>query len=465
MIESIKSTLTFLLLILITSSCAAQSKKKVTEKSKPNVIVIFLDDSGYSDFEPFEGAEINTPNVNILAKEGIMYTNFHVPQGICSASRSALLSGSYPGRTKVFGAHAPNEPGLGTQYATLAEQLKKNGYATAWFGKWHCGDVEGERPHQRGFDETAGLMYSNDMWRFHATDPEHWGKFPLRYWENGKVKIADVDATDQKMFTKWSTDYAVKFVEKQKDEPFFLYLAYSMPHVPVFCSPEFEGKSGKGLYGDVIMELDHGVGQIMNKLKEHGIDENTMVIFSSDNGPWTVYGNHAGKTPYKEAKATAFDGGTRTQLIVKYPGVIAGNKVSNKFLYAIDLMPTICALTNSSLPENKFDGENVLRQLKGEEGFIYGRKYHAFSTDNNMQGVFSQDGRWKLHLPSGYRHVKESGKDGLSGTYEQRKIPLTLYDMVNDPYETTNVINKYSEVADELLKYCELHKKEFYNEK
>ncbi len=454
----------FVLILFSFSSCSLKEKTSNNSK-KPNVVVIFLDDSGYSDFEPFTGSEQLTPYVSKLAEEGTVYSNFHVPQAICSASRAALLTGCYPGRTKVFGAHAPREHCLSTEFTTLAEQLKKNDYVTGWFGKWHLGDVEGEWPHHRGFDETAGLMYSNDMWKYHPTDPEKWGKDPLRYWENGKITIEDVDSLQQKNLTKWSSAYAVDFVEKHKDKPFFLYLAYSMPHVPVFCSDEFEGKSGKGLYGDVIMELDHGVGRLMDKLKEHGLDENTIVLFSSDNGPWSVFGNHAGKTPYKEAKATSFDGGLRTQFIVKYPDVIDENTVSDKFLYSIDIMPTICKLTGSSLPKNGFDGEDVMGQLVGEEDFTYKRNYHAFSNGENFEGVFSKDGRWKLHLPHAYRHVKEYGNDGLPGKYQQKKIDLTLYDMENDPFETTNVIEEYPEVAEALLQYCEMHKKMFYNEK
>jgi arylsulfatase A len=352
-----KSLLTSVSLVLMTCSCGTQYNKKSNAIKRPNVVIIFLDDAGYSDFEPFQGAKYDTPNVAKLAKGGTIFTNFHVPQAICSASRAALLTGCYPGRTKVFGAHKPRENCLSTEFATLAEQLKKNNYATGWFGKWHLGDVEGEWPQDRGFDETGGLMYSNDMWRYHPTDPQTWGKHPLQYWENGKVIIEDVDSLHQKNLTKWSTESAVDFVEKHKDKPFFLYLAYAMPHVPIFCSDEFDGISGKGLYGDVIMELDHGVGQVMDKLKEHGLEDNTIVMFSSDNGPWTVYGNHAGTTPFKEAKATTFDGGLRTQFILKYPDVIRKNTVSDSFLYSIDIMPTILELTGSPLPENEIDGK------------------------------------------------------------------------------------------------------------
>jgi arylsulfatase A-like enzyme len=464
MVKIANLTWSLILFTSLLSICGCSSQKASKKNLKPNVVIIFLDDSGYSDFSPFKDSDNITPHVGKLAEEGTVYHNFHVPQAICSASRAALLTGCYPGRTKMFGATAPTERGLDPKYATLAEQLKKGGYATGWFGKWHLGDVPETRPDTRGFDETAGLMYSNDMWRHHPTDPDKWGKWPLQYWKNGKVIIEDVDSTQQKMLTKWSTDYSLNFVENHKDEPFFLYLAYSMPHVPIFCSDAFEGKSGKGLYGDVIMELDHGFGLLMDKLKEHKLDENTIVVFSSDNGPWSVFGNHAGKTPFREAKATSFDGGLRTQLIIKYPGVIPANNQSNKFIYSIDFLPTICELTGSPLPKSTIDGENVLPRLTDAPNNEYKRDYHPFSNNKQFEGVFSKDGRWKLILPHGYGHVKEYGSDGVRGTFESRKIGLTLYDMENDPYETTDVKEKHPDIFKELKGYADLHKSKFYSE-
>jgi len=448
---------------LLFFSCVNSKDRKEQKTEKPNIVIIFLDDSGFSDFDPLTGDLIITPNVDQLAEEGTVYTNFRVPQAICSASRAALMSGCYPGRTKVFGAHAPREKGLDPGFALISEQLKLNGYATGFFGKWHLGDIPETRPDKRGFDESAGLMYSNDMWKYHPTNPEFWGRYPLSYWENGEIIIEDVDSTQQKMLTKWSTDYAVKFIENHKNEPFFLYLPYSMPHVPVFCSNEFEGMSGKGLYGDVIMELDYSIGQVMKKLKDLGLEDNTMVLFTSDNGPWSVYGNHAGKTPFREAKATTFDGGLKSRLIIKYPGVIESGKTSDKFLYSIDIMPTICALTNSPLPENEIDGENISPVLVNDPGFNYSRSYHAFTNGNNFEGVFSEDGRWKLHLPHNYRSVKEYGKDGKSGEYLQKYIELTLYDLQNDPFETTNVKNQHPDIVESLLNSAGEHEATFFS--
>jgi len=278
------------ILIVVTGMTSCQLEDK---PDKPNVVIIFLDDSGWADFEPFGELALETPNVSQLAAEGTSFQNFYVPQAVCSASRSALLSGCYPGRTKVFGAHGPNDWGLDTTFATMGEVFKQEGYTTAAFGKWHCGDQPETRSHARGFDETCGLMYSNDMWHHHPENPEYWGRYPLQFWENGKVIIEEVDHAHQKNLTRWYTEHAVDFIHRHHNEPFLLYVPHSMPHVPLYCSDEFEGKSGKGLYWDVMLEIDWSVGEINRALNEHGLDENTVIILTSDNGPWISYGNHA----------------------------------------------------------------------------------------------------------------------------------------------------------------------------
>ena len=223
---------------------------------QPNFVIIFLDDSGFSDFRPFGQPGYPTPNVERPAGQGCRFNNFYVPQAVCSASRSALLSGCYPGRTKVFGAHPPGGRGLDPKFATMGEVLKAGGYRTAVFGKWHIGDQPDTRPPARGFDESCGLMYSNDMWEFHPENPKAYSKFPLHFWENGKVKIERVTKEHQPMLTTWYTEHAVDFIQRNKSNPFLLYVPQSMPHVPLFRSEKFKGKSGAGLYGDVMMEID-----------------------------------------------------------------------------------------------------------------------------------------------------------------------------------------------------------------
>ena len=439
----------------IVPAIAAPSDKK------PNIVIILLDDSGFADFAPFGSPSYPTPNVRKLASEGCRFTNFHVPQAICSASRGALLTGCYPERTGLVGAHGPRSRGMDPKWPTLAQVLKPQGYKSAVFGKWHIGDQPATRPPARGFDESCGLMYSNDMWRFHPSS-RRFDKLPLQFWENGKIIIEDVTKDHQKNLTKWYTEHAVDFIKRHKDTPFFLYVPHSMPHVPLFVGKEFENKSGEGLYADVMMELDWSVGEINKALKENGLQENTLVVFTSDNGPWAAYGDHAGKTPYREAKATSFDGGTRSACIMKMPGKIRPGSSNDRFICSIDLMPTIAALTGAKLPETPFDGRDVSAIVTGNADAANPHKYYSFSTGRNFDGIFLGDGRWKLHIPHGYQSLKTPGKDGAPGKYIKKKIGYALFDMKSDPFETTNVIDKFPEVADQLRKIAETHKKEFY---
>ncbi len=444
--------------VVATSGSIAQTD----EPAPPNVVIIFLDDSGYGDFHPFGKPAYKTPHVEKLAKQGMRFNQFYVPQAICSASRAALLSGCYPGRTKVFGAHGPGGKGLDPNFMTLAEMFKKNGYATAHFGKWHCGDRPKTRPLARGFDEHAGLMYSNDMWKHHPANPAYWGKHPLQYWENGKVKIKDMDKEDQTQLTTWSTEYAVDFIKRNGKQPFFLYLAHSMPHVPLFCSSKFLGKSGCGLYGDVMMELDWSVGEVMKAIEEAGVEGNTIVIFSSDNGPWSVYGNHAGVTPFREHKATGFDGGIRSATIIKYPKEIKGGTRLDRAIGSVDLLPTLACLTGSPLPANEIDGKNVWPLISGRKDAKNPHEYYPFSTNGRFEGIVSGDGRWKLHLPHKYGHVTEQGKDGMPGRSLSANIGLSLFDLEHDPYETNNVLDAHPEVAERLKTHAEIHRGKFY---
>jgi arylsulfatase A-like enzyme len=429
---------------------------------QPNFVIIFLDDSGWADFKPFGNPEYPTPNVQKLAQEGCRFDNFYVPQAVCSASRAALLTGCYPGRTKIFGAHRPQAKGLDPKFATIGEVLKSRGYKTAVFGKWHVGDQPDTRPFARGFDECCGLMYSNDMWEFHPERPEFWSQWPLQFWENDKVAIERITPKEQKMLTTWYTEHAIDFINRNKNNPFFLYVPHSMPHVPLFCSEKFEGKSEKGLYADVMMEIDWSVGKIVEALQTNGLDDNTVVILTSDNGPWISYGNHAGKTPYREAKATGFDGGTRSAFIIKYPDKIKANTVSEKAFCSIDLLPTICHLAGANLPANVIDGKNVWDIVSNKPSADNPHAYYAFSTGKNFEGVISGDGNWKLHLPHQYRALVKPGMDGKAGKYKQNQIKLSLFDMKNDPFEKVNVLDKYPHIAAKLHKLAEQHKNKFY---
>jgi len=447
-------------LSLLMSGC--ETTTRVNKEEQPNVVIIFLDDAGWADFDPFWKNYYKTENVNALAREGRVFQNFYVPQAVCSASRSALLTGCYPGRTDMHGAHGPNHRGVDPSFETIGEMLKRNDYTTGAFGKWHIGDAEETRPPARGFDESAGIMYSNDMWSAHPVNPDYWGQFPLRYWENGEVIIDSVTGEHQKYFTKWITESAVDFIDRNKENPFFLYVAHPQPHVPLFCSDEFKGKSGIGLFADVMLEIDWSVGQIMQSLKKNGLEDNTLVMFSSDNGPWISYGNHAGKTPFRNAKTSSFDGGIRSPLIMKLPGKIPSGSVSRNCLFSIDILPTIAEITHAQLPQNQIDGKNVWELIVGEDGVDNPHDYYAVSLNRKLQAVLSSDGKWKLHLPHGYSEVVEGGNNGMPGKRMNMEIDTALFNLVNDPYEISNLHGHYPEITNQLLEYAQKHKNVFY---
>ncbi len=443
------------------ATSALSSALSAAESRPPNFVVILLDDSGWADFKPFGHPPYSTPNVERLAAEGCRFNNFYVPQAICSASRSALLSGCYPGRTKVFGAHGPGARGLEPSFATMGEVLHAKGYKTAVFGKWHIGDQPETRPPARGFDESCGLMYSNDMWEFHPEAAQNY-TVPLRFWENGKVKVERMTPDLQPMLTTWYTEHAVDFIHRNKANPFLLYVPHSMPHVPLFRSEKFKDKSGAGVYGDVMMELDWSIGEILKALRDDGLDENTLVVLTSDNGPWTSYGNHAGATPFREAKGTGFDGGTRSACIMRYPGQIAAGSASTKALCTIDLLPTFARLASAPLPKNPIDGLDVWDLIVDKPGAANPHDFYAFSTADKFEGVISGDGHWKLHVPHTYRTLVDVGNNGKPGKFRQAKIDLSLFDMERDPFETINVVEKVPEVASRMKMYAEQHRKQFY---
>ncbi len=458
-LKSLKALAPALPLLLLTGSCTTPV---VPDETQPNIVLIFLDDAGWADFEPFHKNHYPTPHLTDLASQGTQFHNFYVPQAVCSASRAALLSGCYPCRTGVHNAHGPNALGLDTTYQIMPQLFKEAGYVTGGFGKWHIGDMDHTRPHMRGFDEHAGIMYSNDMWAGHPENPDYWGRYPLRFWENGEIAIDSVTHEHQTHFTTWFTEKAVDFIGKHKDEPFFLYVPHPQPHVPLFVSEKFAGKSGTGLYGDVIMEIDWSVGQIMKALDDNGLTDNTIVIFSSDNGPWISYGNHAGKTPFREAKGTSWDGGIRSPLVVRYPGKVPAGEVSLNAFSTIDLLPTLAKLTGSPLPGNPIDGKDVWPIIIDAEDATNPHDFYAISNNHQLQAVISGDGKWKMHLPHNYRTMNVGGKDGIPGKYMQDSTDWALYDMVHDPQERQNVMAVYPEIAERLMQFAEEHNRVFY---
>ena len=345
----------------------------------------------------------------------------------------------------------------------MGNVLQSAGYKTAVFGKWHIGDHEDTRPPARGFDESCGLMYSNDMWEYHPENPQAYSKFPLQYWDDGKIKIERVTPDHQQHLTSWFTQRAVDFIRRRKNDPFLLYVPHPMPHVPLFCSDRFRGKSGKGLYADVMMEIDWSVGEINKALKQSGVDKNTVVVFTSDNGPWTSYGNHGGQTPFREAKGTSFDGGARSACIVKHPGHVKPGTVSSRTWSTLDLLPSFAHLAGAALPKNPVDGKNVWDLVSGKPGARNPHNYYPFSTGPNFEGVITGDGKWKLHLPHNYRVLVTPGNDGAAGKYRQEKINLSLFDMESDPLETTSVLDRYPAVAERLQRMADQHRLKFYS--
>jgi len=429
----------------------------------PNIVIIFTDDQGYADVGVFGAKGFQTPNLDRLAGQGRIFRNFHVAQPVCSASRTALLTGCYPNRLGIHGALGPrSKVGISDQEMTLAQLVKQRGYATAIFGKWHLGDAPQFRPLHHGFDEYFGLPYSNDMWPLHpdrlklpADDPKRKSYPELVMFEGDKVAIPQITHEDQNQLTTWYTEHAVRFIEANKQHPFFLYLAHNMPHVPLHVSDKFRGKTTRGLYGDVIEEIDWSVGQVMDALDRAGVAGNTWVIFTSDNGPWLSYGDHAGSAyPLREGKGTCWEGGTREPCIMRWPGKIPSGTESKEMLMSLDLFPTIAKLIEAELPKHPIDGLNVWPIISGQRRAKNPHTAYWFYYEvNQLQATVTGDGRWKLQLPHTYRTLagKPGGHDGNPAPYEQRKLEKSeLYDLVSDISETTDVSAQHPDLVKRL---------------
>lgn len=425
----------------------------------PNIIVIFADDMGYADPSTYGGKGYVTPNLDGMAQSGTKFTNFHVAQAVCSASRTALLTGCYPNRVGISGALGPNSNhGLNDSETTLAEMLKQRGYATGMAGKWHLGHREPFLPNRHGFDESFGLPYSNDMWPHHPEAKK--GTYPnLPLYENGRIIDADITPEKQTQLTTRYTERAVSFIERNRERPFFFYLAHSMPHVPLFVSDKFKGKSKQGLYGDVMMEIDWSVGEVLRTLKQHGLERDTLVIFTSDNGPWLSYGEHAGSAgSFREGKGTAWEGGTRVPCLMRWPGKIPV-AVNNARLMTIDLLPTVAARVGATLPALPIDGRDVWPLISGQPGAKNPHDgYGMWFAQNELQAVVSGDGRWKLVLPHRYRTLagRPGGTGGIPAKYEQAAVttPL-LFDLRADPSETRDLAASHPAEVKTLLEFAE----------
>jgi arylsulfatase A len=417
---------------------------KSGDSNLPNIVIIFTDDQGYADVGCFGAQDIDTPHLDQMAADGIRFTNFYVTQAVCGASRAGLLTGCYPNRIGMLGAPGPNSThGIHADEMTIAELLKQKNYATAIYGKWHLGHHLPFLPTNNGFDEYLGLPYSNDMWPKHPERPQDYPDLPLM--ENEKIIEYNPDQTQ---LTTGYTERAVNFIEKNKSRPFFLYVAHNMPHVPLFVSEKFKSKSKRGLYGDVIMEIDWSVGEILQALERNALAENTLVIFTTDNGPWLSYGDHAGSQgSLREGKGTVWEGGVRVPCIMRWPGKIPQHQVCTEPAMTIDLLPTIAQITKTQLPAHPIDGLNIWPLMVGEPNTKSPHEALYFYWDNKLHAIRS--GRWKLHFPHPYRTMEGqvAGGNGLPGKYIQKEIGLALFDLETDPAESIDVAAEHPDVV------------------
>lgn len=446
-----KNTFWIILILaqLLLISCKPSTDEKKNEH--PNVVIIFTDDQGYQDLGCFGSPNIATPNIDAMAKKGLILRDFYVAQPVCSASRAGLLTGCYPNRVGVHNAYMPDSPvGLNPDETTIAEMLKGVGYSTAIFGKWHLGDNPKFLPLQQGFDEYYGIPYSNDMWPYHPQQGTWFDFGPLPLYDGNEI----IDSLeDQSFLTTALTERGVDFIERNKDNPFFLYLAHPQPHVPLFVSEKYEGTSPRGKYGDVISEIDWSVGEILNALEENNLSENTLVIFTSDNGPWLSYGNHSGSAlPFREGKGTTFEGGVKEPCVIYYPGTLKPKEIYTTMM-TVDILPTLARITGATLPTKIIDGKDVWDVWTGETEECPHEAFYFYYRKNEFQAIRYKN--WKMYYPHRYRTMngQEPGKDGIPGEYKYIEIKdIELYDLSNDIAETTNVAGDHPEVVAEISK-------------
>jgi arylsulfatase A-like enzyme len=445
-----------------------------TAEERPNIVLFLVDDMGYSDIGSFGAQQYDTPHLDRLAKEGVKLTSFYVAQAVCSASRAALMTGSYPNRVGMQGAlNHTSRSGLHPAEYLLSELLKDHGYQNGIYGKWHLGTTPLFHPLKHGFDDYLGIPYSNDNSKYHPSLAHEMPPLPLYDGE----KVVELDP-DQRLFTKRFTERAVAFIEKHQKEPFFVYLPHVMPHVPIFASDAFERMSRGGLWGDVMEELDWSMGQILTTLERLKLDDNTLILFFSDNGPFLSYGDHAGHAePLREGKLTSYEGGVRVPFLARWPGKIQPGAVSDEPVMAIDLLPTIAHLLDAPLPADRvIDGKNIWPILAGQANAKSPHEALFFWAGSELQAVRS--GQWKLHFPHPYITVDgEPGKGGKPANWENMKPnPITqsgiagiasrhgyrveqqelaLYDLQADPGESRNLAAAQPEVVARLQALAE----------
>jgi len=424
----------------------------------PNFIIILADDQGYADVGVYGAEGFATPNMDRLSREGMRFTSFYAVESACTPSRAALLTGSYPVRVGLPEVLYPRgRIGINPDEITLAELLKTAGYATAAVGKWHLGDHPEFLPTNHGFDTYFGIPYSNDMSPNPANNPREGAN--VQYPPIPVIRDTTIveRGPDQRTLTRRYTETVIDFIEHHADQPFFVYLAHSFPHVPLWAADRFVGTTERGLYGDVISEIDWSLGEILATLERLDLERRTIVAFTSDNGPWLIFGNHGGSAgPFREGKGTTFEGGHRVPGIVWWPGRIPGDRVSAELVTAMDFLPTFARLAGVTLPTDRvIDGHDIWPLLSGEADAVSPYDHFYYYRSGGLQAVRS--GQWKLHVPHGYGSVVGGviANDGAVGSYNWTRIGLALYDLERDPGETTDVAEQHPDVVERLMGFIE----------
>ncbi len=448
-----KAILAVCLLLLTLPALSARAAERL-----PNVVVIFCDDMGWGDAGCFGNPTIRTPHIDRMAADGQKWTQFYVAAPVCTPSRAALMTGRYPIRNGMTSSKRvvlfpDSGGGLPPEEVTLAELLKQKDYATGIFGKWHLGHLPQYLPTSQGFDTYYGIPYSNDMDKVGGPgyrgevvkDPDYYPEIehfnvPLMRDETIIERPAD-----QNTITKRFTEEAVKFIQENKDQPFFVYLPHSMPHIPLFASEQFLGKSLRGLYGDVIEEIDWSVGQVLDTLRALEVDKNTLVVFTSDNGPWLRFQTHGGSAgPLRAGKGTTFEGGQRVPTIFWWPGTVAPGVVTD-LGSTLDLLATFAAITDTTLPKDrKLDSYDLSPALKGQG--VSPRQEMFYWTRGELHAVRS--GPWKLHVKM---------REPINYGHEVVLEKPVLYHVERDISESYDVADQHPEIVERLLTMLKEH--------